>query len=222
MTRRLWSLSALPALLAAGPAAPQQLAVDIIPYAGLYAPIADVLEIRAGVDGIIAELSVGQAAGLLGGGRLDLWLTDSFGLEGGFAYALSDAEIQAEALGVSISEGADAHVWLGSARAIYRFMPAIASSLIFFINGGVAIIGRGGDAYEEFAVDGIADVEGKTDIGGVIGAGIIIDVFDAVGIRFDVEDYLYSVKLEVADEDFDSQFQNDIAVTSGMVIHLGR
>ncbi len=64
---------------------------------------------------------------------------------------------------------------------------------------------------------------GKTDIGGVVNIGATFDVTPQVAIRLDAQDYIYSAKFEADGADVgDSKFQNDIAITGGIVVKVGR
>ena len=101
----------------------------------------------------------------------------------------------------------------------------------FLVGGGLAVVGRGGDAYKEFVIqfldqDLVFENDGTTDIGGVLHIGAAFDVSEAFAIRIDVEDYIHSVKqtltLGVDTFDSDSKLQNDLLLTGGVAIRLGR
>ncbi len=227
------SLGAL-ALLVAQPAAAQQVSVEFTGLGGLYLPVANVLEVE---DDILDELGAlmgieldewtgKHKAGFALGGRVNLWFTDVFGVEGSFIYSFGNAEteITGSDAGVPFSESADssAHVWLASLKGLYRFRPQ--DSFRLHIGGGLALIGHGGDAYDFFSEAFGADIEGKTDIGGVINVGAIFDVAEQVAIRFDIEDYIYAGKFDVEGATLDitkSKLQNDLLFTGGISIRLG-
>ncbi len=259
--KKAWCVGALLALLATSPGAAQQVMVEITPYGGLFLPVTNILELNSVARGEIAseveeglgdlgvivsldldELTAKHKASFLFGGRLTVWVTDVFGVEGGFAYALSGADVdlagtadgfefdEADLIEVVRELGGseavaeveqdllepDAYVWLASLKGLYRFVPQPGGIFAIHIGGGVALIGRGGDAFEE--------VGGTTDVGGVLNLGATFDVSPQVAIRLDVEDYLYSAKFEddpSGVEISDSAFQNDLIFTGGLVIRLG-
>ncbi|KPK75380.1 MAG: hypothetical protein AMS25_18425 [Gemmatimonas sp. SM23_52] len=228
MLRKACGLVALVVPLLAGPALAQQVAVDVNGFGGVYLPVtdwqfSDQVAQAAGFSEAVAQ----HSTAVLFGGRLTLWVTDVFGVEAGFAYALSDIEVEATTVGVGTENicgqefagepfDCDASVWLASLKGLYRFAPQFGGIWAIHIGGGLAMIGRTGDIYDE--------TEGTTDVGGVVNIGATFDVAPQVAIRLDVEDYLYSVKLEeeAGLELGDSQFQNDLIFTGGIVIKLGR
>jgi len=204
MFKRATVLAALALFaLAVRPALAQQVMVDINPFGGIYFPISDLVE----EDGVTGK----QKLGPLFGARVTVWLNESFGVEGGFAYAITDAE--AEEAGVTLEE--DANVMLGTLKGLYQFAPSPTAPFMLHVGAGAALIMHGGDAYE--------DLEGTTDIGGTVIFGGTYDVSDMVAIRFDAQDFMYSAKFDVAGVDIgDAKFQNDLVFTGGVVIKVGR
>ncbi|KPK79155.1 MAG: hypothetical protein AMS25_13670, partial [Gemmatimonas sp. SM23_52] len=188
MFKRATVLAALALFaLAARPALAQQVMVDINPFGGVYMPISDLVEENGD--------TWGQKLGALFGGRVTVWLNESFGVEGEFAYALSDGE--AESAGETYTE--DANVMLGSLKGLYQFAPSPGSPFMLHAGAGVAMIMHGGDAYE--------DVEGTTDIGGTVIFGGTYDVSDMIAIRFDAQDFMYQAKFKEDDFETDGKFQ---------------
>ena len=191
---------------AAGPACAQGRGVELTPYVGIYVPLANVIDQRTTQegDGVIfsTETQVGHKTGWALGGRLTVWLSERIGAQGSFNYAFSD-------LGAS-----RAHVWTAAGRLVYRLaQPNPQFSLE--LSGGPAVVGRGGEFYDLF-------VEGTTDVGGVLGVGGRIQL-GGVALHLDLEDYLYSVQLEISEVVVhDSQFQNDLVFSVGVAIPLAR
>lgn len=241
MPRKMCALAGLAALLAASPAGAQEVTVDLSPYVGLYLPTADFLDYAEDVDGVTLALESKHKAAFLFGGRVTLWFTSMFGLEGGFAYALSDADPQ-----VSIRPtipglilgwaGESASVWLASLKGLFRLGGDPAAPVKFHVGGGLHVVGRSGDAYSEAALvaiyEGIMEAEqfeaeGTTDFGGVLNVGATIDVSEVIAFRIDAEDYLYSGKATFEGDlgdvfESDSKLQNDLVLTGSLVIKLGR
>lgn len=190
--------------------------LEVTPYVGGFIPLANVVEEDdfdfgppVGVVGFEASQDVSAALGV----RLGLGLPGPLGVEGAFLYAPSDAELEASS-GESTSE--DAYVWAGSGRLVIELgLPAVPVG--FHLNGGVAVIGRGGDAFEDVS-------EGETDIGGVVGIGVKLDLPGRFSLRGDIEDYLYSAQLTVADgadeTELESRFQSDLVISVGLGIRV--
>ncbi len=83
--------------------------------------------------------------------------------------------------------------------------------------GGVALIGRTGDAYNDIT-------EGETDLGGVAGLGLRFKLPGVFAIRGDVDGYVYETQLT---GDFggttletEGQFQVDVVASVGLIIGL--
>ena len=102
-----------------------------------------------------------------------------------------------------------------SLEGIWKFLPG---PIGIHVDGGVAWIGRGGDAYNQIT-------EGKSDVGGVVGAGLRLKLPGLFGIRADADAYLYEAQFTV-DADgtpvtADKQFQVDLVLSAGLAIGLG-
>lgn len=210
MIKRLCGLTLLFALVGATPALAQLPGIDFTVYGGVFVPLNDVVEEQVlGVD-----FTGKHESALAIGGRLTLGLPGPLGVEGVVNYALSDVEVDSAATTATAS----AKVWAVSGRLVFEFgLPA--APLTFFVNGGVAYISRGGDFYEE--------VEDKSNVGGVAGVGLKVGLPGLISLRLDAEDYIYSAKPTLVDplgnpiELADSQLQNDVIVSVGLVFSIG-
>lgn len=204
--------AALLGLVLASPVFAQGPAIEINAFGGLYLPVTDLVDAE---DPFGEGAAISNAAAAMFGGRVSVWVTEMFGIEGGFGYALSDLELDVDGTDVCDDADAicDANVWMGSLKGLYRIKPMPDANWAIHLGAGAAVIGRGGDA-----LDG---VDGKTDIGGVLNVGVCVDVTPQVAIRLDVEDYLYSAKFDVDGDESDAKFQNDLGITGGVAIKLG-
>lgn len=220
MFRKVFGVAALLALFAGPASAQQQIMVDIGGFGGLFLPVTDVIEFS---PELLAEIGASEAtakhkAAVMFGGNVTVWVTDVFGIEGAFAYALSDGELTADGQDVCDDPDigpCDANVYMGSVKGMYRFLPQPGGIIAIHLGAGVALIGRGGDLWD--------GVDGKTDIGGVVNVGATFDVAPQVAIRLDVQDYIYPAKFDVDGVELgDSKLQNDLAFTGGVVVKLGR
>lgn len=204
------------------PAAAQDKTVEFTPFAGVYLSTADLISETATFEGVDFEASFKQKTALAFGGRVTGWFTDMVGLEGDFAYALSDVEISAAGGGTAADVDADAGLWAGSGALVLAF-PA-GEMAEFRAKGGLAVIGHTSSDDED--LDGGSlweDVDGTTDVGGVLGIGLHLMISDNIGVRIDAQDYLYSAKFGDSDTgETDSQFQNDLLFTAGLSIGLGQ
>jgi hypothetical protein len=207
MFKRATVLAALALFaLATRPALAQQVMVDINPFGGIYFPISDLID--QDIEGVAVKGS--QKLGPLFGARVTVWLNESFGVEGGFAYAISDAEQE-----LPVASDTSANVMLATVKGLYQFAPSPGTPFMLHFGAGGALIMHGGDAYE--------DLEGTMDIGATIIFGGTYDVSDMVAIRFDAQDFMYQAKFEEEDGfETDGKFQNDLVFTGGVVIKLGR
>ncbi len=103
---------------------------------------------------------------------------------------------------------------MASLKGLYRLTPQPDAIWAIHLGGGVALLSHGGDFWD--------GVDGTTDIGGVLNVGATFEVSEQVGIRLDVEDFLYAAKFTDNGEETDSKFQNDLVFTGGIAIMVGR
>jgi hypothetical protein len=209
MLRKLWGVP-LVLLLASAPSAQAQLpgGFELEPYLGAYIPLQNVISEELG----LAEFSASQKQAFALGGRLTYWLPAlPLGIEGNFMYAFSDAEADDDG---EVSD-TSAYVYAADARLALRLLPG---PIGVHVSGGIALIGRGGDAYDETNV-----TDGKSNVGGVVGAGLRVKLPGIFAIRGDADMFLYSAKITVDDPDlggvfeFESQFQADLVLSAGLV-----
>jgi len=204
MTKKLCGLAALMALLGASPAM-AQIPVEIEPYVGVYIPFADIA--NQAIQG--ADIVANQKEALAVGGRVGLGL-GIIAVEGNFMYAFSDGESKAD----GETDSQSASIWAADVRLLLKLLPGPIS---LHLSGGPAFIGRSGDFYSEVT-------EGKTDLGGAIGAGLRVKLPGILAIRGDADLYLYSASVTANIEGVpvttDSQFQGDLVLSAGLVISL--
>ncbi len=210
MMRRLFGIGAAMAFLGATPALAQLPGIEVEPYLGVFVPVLDLVDdAQLGFD-----VSASQKEALALGGRVTVWLPGPLGFEGNFVYALSDVE---QSIG-GAAEDVDANVWALDGRVVLKFGVPLAP-ISFHVNGGIALIDHGGDAYDIVT-------DGDSSVGGVVGAGLRVKLPGLLGIRLDAQSYLYSAEITADDplfggeRTFGSQFQADIVVSAGLVISL--
>ncbi|UCC71065.1 MAG: outer membrane beta-barrel protein [Gemmatimonadota bacterium] len=200
MTKKLCGFAAVFVLLVG--ATPAQAQFELEPYLGVYIPTQDLIdqEVTPGV-----QVTGSQKEALAVGARLGYGF-GPFGIEGNFLYAFSDAEGTDEA-GDPVPDESAA-VWTADGRLVWKVLPV--GPVGIHLSGGVALIGRSGDAYQDVE-------EGKTDVGGVLGAGVKIKLPGMFAIRGDLDVFGYEAGIEAAD----SQFQVDVVASAGLVFQFG-
>jgi hypothetical protein len=216
MLRKLCVLASVFSIAAATPAMAQLPKFEFEPYLGAYVPVLDLVDQTLTVPGVgSADLTAGQKEAVALGGRLTWWAAGPLGVEGNVFYAFSDVEMSD---GTVVSD-TSAYVFGADARVAFRFGVPL-SPVSFHVNGGVAYLKRGGDGYDDVT-------DGDTTIGGVVGTGIRVKLPGVLGIRADVDAYLYSAEITLQDPDlggqvtFDSQFQADLLFSAGLIIGVG-
>ncbi len=212
--KRSLAITGLLALLAAAPALGQP-AVEITPTMGVYIPTGNLVEQQIYVDNDAVTAELDHKSGLAIGGRVTVWLPTGIGLEGSYLYAMSDARESASFGGLSGSASEDAHVGLGAAKLLYKLGAVPAAPMTFHLGVGLAVISHGGKYWD------LVNVDGTTDVGGVIGLGASLHLPGMVAIRVDAEDYIYSAKFDEQGAETDSKMQNDLMLTVGLAIKLG-
>ncbi len=213
MNLRLSGALCFIALTVPGAANAQERGLEFVPIVGLYNPLTD---LRDPISSDLGPLDFGirQQPAFAFGARTTFWLRGPFGLEGSFLWALSDAE----RVVLRQRNTADAYVWNASARIMIR-LSGTRDPIEFFVNGGLAWTGRGGDAY--------ADFSDTTDFGGVVGASARFDLGGRLALRLDAENFFYDLDLTFRDPTegpiaLDSQFQSDLVLTAGLVVDFGQ
>lgn len=192
--RRLVSVVATAVLLtglsvAARPLAAQG-SVSLTPWAGIYVPTSNEFS--------VVDTDIKRNNSFIGGARLTFWGNSPLGLELTGGYSPANVEIA----GGTINEDRNTNVFVGSAKLMLGISPA-SSAFGLYIGGGPALIRRGSDVTEED--------ESITDWGGVLGAGLRFPMGESVGLRIDVEDYLYNGDFDGSDD-----FQNDLVISAGL------
>ncbi len=224
MTRRIGPAALVVLLAFADRGAAQGIQVDLVPYGGVYVAATSLAEFALTDTAGQVGIKVGQEPAFMAGGRVDLWLARDFGIEGNFAYAFSNAKLEAvdpagdTNLCDDPDEDCSANVWIAGASAIYRFLYPEGASYSVYMSAGLSLIGRGGNFW--------SGVDGTTDIGGTFGVGFTQDFSERVGVRANAEYYIYSFKLKTTDEDLgtietDSKLQSDLVLSAALAVHLG-
>ncbi len=177
--------------------------IKLVPNLGVYIPTTELVRAVNGED-------FEQRISMTLGGQLDLWFGDRLGVQGTGSYAPSNLTVSAS--GTSVVE--DANIFTGSGRLLVFLIPD-SSPISLLVTGGVAVINRGGAAYDQ-----VAD---KTDIGGAVGASVGFRLGPMVNLRVTADSFLYNTGMlsqvqgaELADR----VLQRDLQLSFGFGIPL--
>ena len=97
-------------------------------------------------------------------------------------------------------------------RATLQVIP-LTKPVWLAVNGGASLIKHGGDAYK--------DVQDKTDVGGVVGASIGVNLGGPLSFYVAADDYIYGTR--IADPTATTkQTQNDVQIAVGFGLPIGR
>jgi len=108
--------------------------------------------------------------------------------------------------------GGDASLLLFSLRGIYYLTPPVLPARFYLAAGGALVV-RDGDFYEGF--------NGTSDLGGNVAVGLRAGL-GSVGVRIEVEDYVYPVNLKSAGGfETGSRLQNDLVGSLALSIPFG-
>ena len=213
LTRSAVVIFTILGVVAASDVRAQEVGFEFVPFAGVYSPLTSLRGIVAIGDSGAIPFAVDQKPAPAIGTRGTLWLAGPLGLEMSFFYAFSNAELTVG----SERTVETAYVLAGSGRLILAFGQQ-GGPIAFHVDGGVAFIDRGGDAYR--------NVRGTSSGGGVVAAGARFRINDRFYIRVDAEDYFYELNIRVSGPIFTEgplgqQFQSDLLLTAGLAIAVG-
>jgi hypothetical protein len=192
----------LAALAAFAPSSAQAQRVSLSPTIGVYIPTSELVKAAEGQE-------FKQEVALSVGGRLGVTLSPRFGIETSVSYVPSNLRFTFD----HTETTTDANLLLGTVRASFHAIP-MTSPVWVTLNGGASLIRRGGDAY--------AEVEDRSDIGGVVGATVGFRLGSMLNFYVAAEDYIYGTKVEDTDLGDLSKTQNDVQVAFGFGLPVGR
>ena len=186
--------------LGAAPAEAQRLSLS--PTIGVYIPTSELVKASQGQE-------FKQEIALSVGGRLGITISPRFGVETSVSYVPSNLRFTFD----ETETTTDANLLLGTVRATFHAIP-MTSPVWLSLNGGVSMIRRGGEAYE--------DAEDNSDVGGVVGAAVGFRLGSMLSFYVAAEDYIYGSRVEDLDALEDSRTQNDVQIAFGFGFPVGR
>jgi hypothetical protein len=186
--------------LAATPAAAQRLSLS--PTIGVYIPTSELVKAANGEE-------FKQEVGLAVGGRLGLTFSPRFGIETSVTYVPSNLRFDFQ----GNQTKTDANLLFGTARASFHVVP-MTQPLWLTLNGGVSMVRRGGDAFQ--------DATDKTDVGGVVGATVGVRLGGMLSFYVAADDYIYGTRFDTASLETEKKTQNDVQFALGFGFPVGR
>lgn len=206
-------------------AAQDEKLTTITPFLGFYLPTSDLVNNQPVPNpGPIDpdRVTITQQGGIAFGLRASRTLSGGLWLEAEVQYAISDVKIVA-----TRREPLPQDTWTGGGRVLtlganihYEIYRAPFTPFGIHLIGGLAVVNRGGEFFDEggFFFDGSLD--GGTTIGAIAGLGARYGFTGRFGIRLDVRDYISSYSQSVPGGDFDAVLQNDLWISGGIEITL--
>lgn len=199
--RSIGPVSLLLTLAMSAPLSAQRLSLS--PTVGVYIPTADLVK---AVNGETFKQEVGIAIG----GRLGVSLSPRFGIETSVSYVPSKLNFTFDQAQTSPVQ-TDANLLLGSARATFHVIP-FTKPVWLTVNAGASLIKHGGEAYR--------DATDRTDIGGVFGASVGLNLGGMLSFYLAADDYVYGTR--IADPTSGAkQTQNDVQLAFGFGLPIG-
>jgi hypothetical protein len=173
-----------------------QVTVDFTPKLGAYVPLENFSE-----TGVVTRHSNQFAIG----GRLGVWMSPSFGIEGTVDY--SEPSLNTRVNGVTVSS-VSASIIAASLRPTVKLSaPSGAMALVLSAGGG--LVSQGGDA--------TTGLRGRTDLAPAAGAGLLVRLTRKVDARVDVDGYSYKPTLtDVNGNSLVGRRQYDLFVSFGL------
>lgn len=230
MRANVRSTALLLVIAAASPAlAQEQTTYALTPLIGLYLPTADLVgnqTVPARDDRFDPEtMSVGQETALAFGLRASRSLSSKLWVELEFQYAASAIQRTAtrrEPL-PEPTITLDARVFTLGANVLWEVFRAPFTPVAVHLLGGLALVSRGGEFFDERADLGgelFQGLDGGTDIALIVGSGLRYGLSPHLGVRIDVRDYVSFYAQSLRGADFESELQNDLWVTGGIELTL--
>lgn len=177
--------------------------LSISPTVGVYIPTTELLNAANGQE-------FKQEVGIALGGRLGVSFSPRFGIETLVSYVPSKLHFTFDP--AQTATKTDANLLFGTARATLHVIP-FTKPVWLTLNAGASMIKRGGEAYRN-ATD-------KTDIGGVVGTSVGVNLGGLLSFYVAADDYIYGTR--IADPTSTTkQTQNDVQIAVGFGLPVGR
>ena len=176
--------------------------ISLSPTIGVYIPTTELVKAANGEE-------FKQEIALAVGGRLGLNFGPRFGVVTSVSYVPSKLRFNFN----QNESTTDANLLFGTVRANLQVIP-YTSPIWLGLNAGGSLVKRGGEAY-----DSLAD---KTEIGGVVGATVGLNLGGFLSFYVAAEDYIYGTSFAEAGSLEEKKTQNDIQLAVGFGVPLNK
>jgi hypothetical protein len=187
-------------LITAEPAQAQKF--SLAPTLGWYIPTTELMK-------AIKGQSFEQEVGMMVGGRMEVVFSKRLGLQVTGSYVPSNLRFALD----GTKQTTDASLFFGASKLSLFLLPP-TSPISFQLNGGVALVKRGGAAYQ--------DLKEKSSVGGSVGAQLGLRLGALPPLQFAVETYLYKQNLVgLINEMGEQTSQKDVQLSVGFGLPFG-
>jgi len=183
-------------------ASPLSAQLFLSPTIGAYIPTTELVKAAQGQE-------FKQEVAVAVGGRLGYRFGPRLGLVTSVSYVPSSLRFTFN----NNETKTDANLLFGSARASFQVIPW-TSPVWLGLNAGASLVKRGGDAY--------ANLEDKSDVGGVVGATVGFNLGGLLNFYVAADDYIYGTTFVDENTLEEKQTQNDVHLSLGFGIPLSK
>ncbi len=165
-------------------------------WAGMFSPL--------GTDPSASSIgtSLDQRNSFAGGARLTYWGTNILGVEA--VAGLTPAKV--DVAGATVNETRSLNIFAAGVKLMVGLSPSM-SPVGFHIGAGPAIVRRGNEVTSQST--------SETNLGAVFGAGFRFPINSTLGVRLDVEDYIYNGTIKG-----EEKTRNDLVTSAGLTIRF--
>jgi hypothetical protein len=175
---------------------------SLTPTLGWYIPTTELMKAIKGE-------SFKQEVGMMVGGRMGIAFSKRAGLQVTGSYVPSNLRFAFD----GTKRTTDASLFFGASKLSLFLLPP-TSPISFQLNGGVALVKRGGAAFQ--------DLKDKSSVGGSVGAQLGFRLGALPPLQLAVETYLYKQNLEgLINEMGEQASQKDVQLSVGFGLPFG-
>src|SRR5262245_31258171 len=146
--------------------------------------------------------SIDRRNSFAGGARLTYWSNRLLGVEA----VAGLTPVKVDVAGSTVNETRSVNIFAAGVKLMVGLSPSM-SPVGFHVGAGPAIVRRGPKATSQSNIE--------TNLGGVFGAGFRFPINPVLGLRFDVEDYVYKGTIET-----EVRTQHDLITSAGLTIRF--
>ena len=192
-------------------ARPLHAQVELVPYAGFYAPTSD-FKLRPLPPNTGFGLATGkQETGILLGGQARVWVTRRFGLQVGAAHAASDLKVSPQ-FTTAPDSSVEASLTILTFGGLVRFPVSTLPNPIWAELGGAGV-SRQGNAFDSY--------DNPKSVGGMLGLGTGLGLTDRLRADISFRGIFYKLGLQDSLGSLPSRTHVDLMAHVGLSLQLG-